>query len=270
MTEVVTSLQNPVVKSAVALQQKKRRDESGLFVAEGVRLAEELIQANWEMEFGLFTGAALQHERSGRVIAEAASRCRMVQVSEPVFAKAAETEHPQGILIAARQRIMPLGQLLTAKFPLLAVIDGVQDPGNLGTLVRTADAAGVDGIIVTQGAADPYSGKALRASMGSLFHLPLAIGAQRKEFSSALRQAGVRLFATALEGGSSYLAADYEGALAIVFGNEGQGVSAELLASADKRLFIPIYGRAESLNVAAAAAVILYEAARQRRSGVSL
>ena len=270
MTEVVSSLQNPLIKTAVSLHQKKRRDESGLFLAEGVRLAEELVYAGWKLEFGLYTEAALKHDRANRAIAAAAERCRMVLVSEQVFAKAAETEQPQGILIAAYQNTARLDELLSIKQPLLALIDGIQDPGNLGTLLRTADAAGVDGVIVTRGSVDPYSGKVLRASMGSMFHLPVVLGVSLQELSAAIRQADIQLFATALENASSYLDADYRGGRIIIFGNEGQGVSTELLTRADKKLFIPIYGRAESLNVAAAAAVILYEAARQRRSAVSL
>jgi len=265
MTETVTSLQNSAVKLAAALQQKKRREESGLFVVEGVRLCEELLASGWEIEFGLFTESAASQERAARLIQEAGRRCRMTQVSEAVLAKAAETEQPQGVLFAARQVVVPINQLLSAKNQMFVIVDGVQDPGNLGTILRTADAAGADAVIVTAGSTDPFSGKALRASMGSIFHLPLAVGICHADLLTAFGQAKVRLFATALEAASCYLEADFRGSLAVVFGNEGKGVSTELLAHADRNLFIPIYGQAESLNVAAAAAVILYEAARQRR-----
>jgi TrmH family RNA methyltransferase len=190
----------------------------------------------------------------------------MTQVSEAVFAKVAETEQPQGVLLIARQAAVPLNQLLSGANQLFVVVDGVQDPGNMGTLLRTADAAGADAVIVIEGSADPFSGKALRASMGSIFHLPLAIGTSHADLLAGFGQAKIRLLATALEAASCYLEADFHGSLAVVFGNEGKGVSTELLVCADQKLFIPIYGQAESLNVAAAAAVILYEAARQRRA----
>ncbi len=266
MTGPITSLQNATVKLAAGLQQKKRRDDSGLFAVEGVRLCEELLSSNWEIEFGLYTEAAENHERASRVIKAAAPRCPMTRVSEAVFAKAAETKQPQGVLLIARQAVVPLGRLLNDENRLLVIIDGVQDPGNMGTLIRTADAAGADAVILTPGSADPFSGKALRAGMGSLFHLPLAIDISPAELIDACRQHRIRLCATALESAACYLNTDLRGSLAVIFGNEGNGVSAELLAQADEKLYIPIYGQAESLNVTAAAAIILYEAARQRRA----
>lgn len=265
MTGTVTSLQNATVKLAVALQHKKRRDESGLFIVEGVRACEELLASNWQIECGLYTEAAARQERAASLIEEAGRRCRMTKVSETVLAKAAETEQPQGVLLIARQVVVPLNQLLTDASRLLVVIDGVQDPGNMGTLLRTADAAGADAVIVLEGSTDPFGGKALRASMGSIFHLPLAAGITAADLLTAFSQAKVRLIATALEDATCYAEADFHGLLAIVFGNEGNGVSTELLSHAEQKLYIPIYGQAESLNVAAAAAVILYEAARQRR-----
>lgn len=265
MSELVTSLQNPTVKLAVSLQQKKHRDETGLFLVEGVRLGEELIAAGWEIEFGLFTDTAAKQERAGHLIDKANRCCRMLQVSEHVFAKAAETDSPQGILFAAKRSVVSLEQLIEMKEPLLMVLDGIQDPGNMGTLLRTADSAGVDGIIVTAGSADPFNGKALRASMGSAFHLPVAVGVSQSDLLAVLQERNMPLLTTALDASVSYLAVDYRGAVAVAFGNEGNGIDARLLAEADKRLHIPIFGKAESLNVAAAAAVVLYEAARQRR-----
>jgi TrmH family RNA methyltransferase len=266
MTETVTSLQNSAVKLATALQQKKRREESGLFVVEGVRLCEELLASGWEIKFGFFTESAKRQERAAQLIQAASGRCLMTQVSEAVLAKMAETEQPQGVLFVARQAVVPLEQLLSIENQLFVVVDGVQDPGNLGTLLRTADAAGANAVIVVAGSADPFSGKALRASMGSSFHLPLAVGISHADLLAAFGEAKIRVFATALEDATCYVAEDFRGSLAIVFGNEGKGVSAEVLAHAERKLFIPIYGQAESLNVGAAAAVILYEAARQRHA----
>lgn len=270
MNETVTSLQNPLVKQAVALQQKKRRDEAGLFIVEGTRQAEELLASGWPIEFGLFTGAAARQERIYHLIQTARLRCQMTQVTDQVFAKAAETEQPQGILLAARQTVMPLTATLSKEDALLVVLDGVQDPGNLGALLRVADAAGAGGVIVLEGSADPFGGKAVRASMGSLFHLPLTVGVNHEALLAELKAQQIRLVATALEGADSYLNVNLTGRLAVVFGNEGKGVSREILEAVKEKLHIPIYGQAESLNVATAAAVILYEAARQRQGCVSL
>ena len=265
MTETISSLQNPLVKQIVALQQKKRREQNGLFVVEGVRLSEELLASGWEIEFGFFTETAVHQERAGSLVEVASQRCRMLQVSEVVFAKVAETDQPQGILFVARQVTGSIQELVRRDRPLLVVLDTIQDPGNLGALLRTADAVGADGVIVTEGSTDPFGGKALRASMGSVFHLPLVVGISHAELLASMRTNDVRMLATALEGASSYLDADYSSALAVIFGNEGKGIAPLLLENAEQKLSIPMYGQAESLNVAAAAAVILYEAARQRR-----
>lgn len=270
MTETVSSLQNPLVKQVVALQQKKRREQNGLFIVEGVRLSEELLTSGWEIEFGFFTETAACQERAGRLIRAANQRCRMLQVSEMVLTKVAETDQPQGILFVVSQVTVPVRELVSRDCPLLVVLDTIQDPGNMGALLRTADAVGADGVIVTEGSTDPFGGKALRASMGSVFHLPLVVGVSHTDLLAMLRTNGVRMVATALEGASSYLDANYTSALAIVFGNEGKGVSPILLENAEQKLNVPIYGKSESLNVTAAAAVILYEAARQRRAVVSL
>ena len=266
MAETIRSPQNPAVKLAVALKQKKRRDELGLFMVEGVRLCEELLASGWDLELGLYTESAAAQPRAAAAIAAAARRCRMLPVSDAVLAKAAETENPQGVLLIARQAAGGLSRLLETAGGLIVIIDGVQDPGNMGTLLRTADAAGADGVIVLAGAADPFCGKALRASMGSVFHLPLVTSVGTDECIAGLRQRRIRLAATALEGAVCYLEADLTGPLAVAFGNEGNGVSQELLAQAELKICIPIYGQAESLNVAAAAAVILYEAVRRRQA----
>lgn len=269
MTEVVTSPHNQLVKTAVALRQKKYRDELGLFAVEGVRLAEELAGAGWSTEYCLFTPSAAANPRAAKVLATlAAAGCRQVEVTEAVFAKVTDTEEPQGLLVVAGKRPTALAELLTQPAPLLAVLDDIRDPGNAGTVVRTAAAAGCSGVVLLKGCADLYAGKTVRATMGALFSLPVAEGVDRPELVDALAKAGVPLVATALEGATPYFAGDLSGPAAIVFGNEGRGVGDELLAAAARRLYIPLYGRVESLNVAAAAAVILYEAARQRRASL--
>jgi TrmH family RNA methyltransferase len=269
MRETVTSLHNQLVKTAASLRQKKYRDELGLFVVEGVRLVEDLTGAGWPAEFCLFTAAAAANPRAAKVLSALADGgCRLVEVTEAVYGKATDTEEPQGIMVVAGKRPVSLADILARPAPLIAVLDDIRDPGNAGTVVRTAAAAGCSGVVLLKGCADLYAGKTVRATMGALFTLPVVDGQDRQEFLDTLAKAGIPLVATALEGAKPYFEGDLSGPAAIVFGNEGRGVSAELLTAAASRLFIPLYGRVESLNVAAAAAVILYEAARQRRASL--
>ncbi len=268
MIEIITSPQNQLVKTAAALRQKKYRDELGLCAVEGVRLAEELIAAGWPAEICIFTAVAAGKPRAAKILGLLAERrCRLAQVPDTVYAKITDTQEPQGIMLIVPPRKAAISDILTRPgAPLIAVLDGVQDPGNAGTAIRVADAAGCSGVILLKGCADLHAGKTIRATMGSLFHLPVVEDLTRRELVAALAAAGIPLAAATLDGATAYTAADLTGPVAVVFGNEGQGVSGELVTAAAARIAVPIYGKAESLNVASAAAVILYEAARQRRA----
>lgn len=267
MSEFISSPANKLIKQVVALKQKKNRDSLGLFIAEGVRLVEECAAAGWSVETCIYTEAAAARERTHRLI-ERLERllCQMVLVPESLYNKISDTEQPQGIMVIAKKRQTSLENLLTTegKPPLLVVLDGIQDPGNVGTIIRTADAAGCTGVIALKGSADIYASKTVRASMGSLFHLPVVEGVSAKELITMLQQGGVTLLATGLQKSQVYYQTQFACPVAVVLGNEGQGVSHELLAAADACVNIPLIGKAESLNVAIAAGIILYEAVRQR------
>ena len=184
------------------------------------------------------------------------------------MAKAAATVTPQGLLIVMKRRLTTLEELPKMREPALwAVLDGVQDPGNAGTILRTADAVGATAIITLTETVDVFSDKAVRATMGSLFYRPSVAGVTAAEFIRFSQAQEVQLFAAALDKTAKpYFMVDYRLPTAIVFGGEGGGVSPEILATA-QRIYIPMAGAAESLNVGVAAAVILYEALRQRRYG---
>ncbi|MDR3563162.1 MAG: RNA methyltransferase [Negativicutes bacterium] len=268
--EVITSQQNRLVKQAIALKQKKHRDELGLFVVEGVRLCEDFAASGWQGEVCMYTAQAADNPRVKGLLARLAeTSCRLAEVPAVIYDKMTDTEQPQGIMILAVKRRFTFADLVpTSAAPLIAVLDGVQDPGNAGALIRAADAAGASGVILTRGSADVFAGKTVRATMGSLFHLPVLAGLDRGELLHALEAVSAPLVATALEAATVYHSAPLTGPLAIAFGNEGAGMSSELLAAAKFRIYIPIYGEAESLNVATAAAVVLFEAARQRRANL--
>lgn len=267
MSEFISSPANKLIKEVVSLKQKKYRDSLGLFIAEGVRLVEECAAAGWAVETCIYTEAAAVRDRA-RCLIERLEKlnCQLVVVPDSLYNKISDTEQPQGIMVVVKKRQTTLESMVAAdeKNPLVVVLDGIQDPGNVGTIIRTADAAGCTGVIALKGSADIYAGKTVRASMGSLFHLPVVEGISSIEMIGLLQRCGVRVLATSLQKSEVYYRAKLSCPVAIVLGNEGQGVSPELLEAADSCVNIPLIGQAESLNVAVAAGIILYEAVRQR------
>lgn len=223
-----------------------------------MRLVEEALRWEAPLERLLATPdpenprlAALLHAARSRGIP-------VVEVASHVLAAVSEVETPQGVVAVVRRRALPLEPLLQRPELLLLVVDRVQDPGNLGTMIRTADAAGASAVVVLPGTADPYNPKAVRASMGSLFHLPVVEWSLER--LRALLRRGVRLLATDPAGPVDFREADYRRPLAIAVGHEAEGVSATVRQEAAAVVRIPILGRAESLNAAVAAALVLYEA----------
>jgi TrmH family RNA methyltransferase len=190
-------------------------------------------------------------------------------VDEPGLAGLTGTVHPQGVVAVCRFLDRPVGDVLGAAPTLLAVCADVRDPGNAGTVIRCADAAGAGGVVLTGDSVDPYNGKAVRASAGSLFHLPLAVDPRTADVLDAVRRAGLRVLAADGHGEVDLDEAEDDGLLAAptawLFGNEAWGLPAQVAALADRRVRIPLHGRAESLNLAAAAAVCLYASARAQR-----
>lgn len=267
MREIITSPQNKFIKLAVALKQKKYREELNLFVVEGVRLVEEAVQATWLIDTCIYTAEALEHERVQKIISTLqAKECHIIQVPRAIYDKITDTQEPQGIMAIVKKCTYGLEDLLKKDAtPFIMVLDELQDPGNMGTIIRTAVAAGCTGVILTKGCTDIFASKAVRGSMGSVFHVPIVSGLTTDEVISFLKKQDIEIFATALESSDIYFKVDFTKALAIVFGNEGNGVNKQFLTQAQQRLYIPLIGPVESLNVAASAAVILYEVVRQRQ-----
>lgn len=267
MSEYISSVANKLIKEIASLKQRKYRDKLGLFVAEGVRLVEECKSANWPVQMCIYTEEAAARERTKAIIDRLSiTSCRMIIVSEDIYNKISDTEQPQGIMAVIKKHKYGIEQLLAPqdKMSLFVVLDSIQDPGNIGTIIRTADAAGCTGVITLKGSADVFATKTVRATMGSLFHLPVIEGVSPTELIFTFKQAGIKLMATCLDQSQAYYRTDFNYPVAIILGNEGQGISPELISAADSRLIIPLIGQAESLNVAVAAGVILYEAVRQR------
>ena len=193
-------------------------------------------------------------------------------ISGEVMGELAQTVTPQGLLAVCGFVDVPLAELADAKPRLVTILANVRDPGNAGTVLRTADAAGSDGVVFADASVDPYNGKCVRASAGSLFHLPVVAGTRLPETVEALRSAGLRVVAADGRAGRGLDDPDAVKLLASpvawLFGNEAWGLPAELVALADESIAVPIYGKAESLNLAAAAAVCLYATATAQRASV--
>jgi len=247
------------------LHQRRRREATGRFLADGVRLVEEALRAGAPVEQLLATPDP-QNPRLSALLGAARDRgIPVVDVAPHVLAAISEVETPQGVVAVVRRQALPLEPLLGRRELLLLVVDRVQDPGNLGTMIRTADAAGAWGVVLLPGTVDPYNPKAVRATMGSLFHLPVVEWSVER--LQALLRRGVRLLATDPAGPVDFREADYRRPLAIAVGHEAEGVSAAVRRAAAAVVRIPILGRAESLNAAVAAALVLYEAGRQVYTG---
>lgn len=264
MRERIESAANKKIKLAASLAQRKRRQKEGKFVAEGVRLVEMAAASDWTIDFALFTSELEQDERGAKLLTSLEAKCPVCEVSAPLFKKASGTETPQGILAVVRMNHAELDTFAESDNPFYVILDGVQDPGNAGTIIRTADAAGADGIIFLTGCVDVFDAKTVRAAMGSLFHIAVVTNVNRAELLDFTTKKGLKLYATALDDTAKTIyETDLTGDTAVVFGNEGNGVSEELL-HASQSVYIPMYGGAESLNVNASAAIVLYEAVRQR------
>jgi TrmH family RNA methyltransferase len=265
----ITSIRSPRVKAARQLAKRAFRQRSRAFLAEGPQSVAAALRLPGVLTRLFVTGPA--SSRYAGLVRQATGQGAAVHtVSGEVMAELAQTVAPQGVLAVCRFLDVPLADLAGASPRLVAVLANVRDPGNAGTVLRTADAAGADGVIFAEASVDPYNSKCVRSAAGSLFHLPVVAGAPLPVVAAALRSAGVRLLAA--DGGARRrldeldAAGQLRGPTAWLFGNEAWGLPAELAALADDSVAVPIYGQAESLNLAAAAAVCLYASALTQRS----
>jgi len=256
------------VKAARQLSKRAFRERGRSFLAEGPQAVREaLVRRGVLTELFVTSQGAARH--AGLVRQSASQGVPVHEVGGEVMAELAQTITPQGLLGVCRFVDVPLPKLVAAAPRLVALLASVRDPGNAGTVLRTADAAGAGGVIFAAASVDPYNSKCVRSSAGSLFHLPLVAGASLVPAISALREAGLQVVAA--DGSASCLldepgGPDLSRPTAWLFGNEAWGLPEDVLALADMAVAVPIYGQAESLNLAAAAAVCLYASARMQRA----
>ena len=259
---MITSISNPRVKKLRELMGKARlRKEEGVFIAEGLRMVSE-TPADRLKE--LYISESFT-DRSGLYGIKAGDD-RTYVLSDDVFRRISDTKNPQGILAVVRRSDISAEDILKAGNPFILFLEDIQDPGNLGTMVRTAEAAGITGIIMSSDTVDIYNMKVVRATMGCMYRMPFAC-AGKGEFEIILKMArekGIGLYAAYLDSDEIYTDVSYASPCGIIIGNEGRGLKPSTAMLADKRIRIPMSGEAESLNAAMAAGIIMYEARRQR------
>ena len=260
---LINSRDNQYVKLARSLKSKKGRTESGCFLLEGWRLAEEALNTGWPLSYALISGDAPYNQRQQDVLWQLRRQQTTLYMLPPgLFAQTADTVHSQGLLLIAR--LPPAIPQLPPQADFLLLADGLADPGNLGMVIRTAWAAGADGLLLTAGCADPYNPKAARASMGALLRLPLWYFADEAALLTLLTQRGLNLVAAAAEGENRYDTFSLEQPLVWLMGAEATGLSPFWRQAATHSVYLPMAPGAESINVAAAAAVLLYATAARR------
>jgi TrmH family RNA methyltransferase len=264
MLHKITSPANPLVKTLKSLNAKKGRNEHGLFLAEGARLAAEAADLGVWPRIMIFAPTALERPASAKLIKRAeAAGVQCVETKEAVLSGLARRDNPQTIIGAYPIFDTALSRLSASKPALWVALERVRDPGNLGTVLRTADAAGAAGVILIGETCDPFSVEAVRASMGAIFSTPFA-QAGLPEFSAWTRKNRMRVVGASLRGTMRHDEPPAEGAIVLMMGNEQSGLTEEGEAACDDLVKIPMAGKADSLNLAASTAVILYDFWRRR------
>jgi TrmH family RNA methyltransferase len=245
------------------LSRRSAREAERAFVVEGAKVLSEALDAGVPVE-SVYLASGASDEVASRAFEAGA---RIFELAPGVLERVADTVTPQPVMAVVPFLDRPLAALRNAKLSAVAV--DVRDPGNAGTILRSAEAAGADGVLCCEGSVDVYNPKTVRASAGSLFHVPVVAGGDPVETLREMATWGVRRLATTATGGRDYSEVDLTGPIAFVLGNEANGLSAEIDELVDERVTIPMVGRSESLNVGMAAAVLCFEAARQRRLAVT-
>ncbi|MGI6776988.1 MAG: TrmH family RNA methyltransferase [Acetivibrionales bacterium] len=264
--DIITSSQNPLVKEAKSLKLRKHRDSKGLFFIEGLRFVEEAVKRGGDIE-RVFVSKhfyEMGSPNSEKLLREIKSRANdVVFLTDKLFKEISDTSSPQGIAAVLRMKAARLDELI-GKDNLFILLDSVQDPGNMGTIIRTADAAAFNGVIISKGCVDIYNPKVLRSTMGSVFHIPIVFSSDLSETISFLKSNGIKIYAAHLMGEKNYFDIRMANNTAIIIGNEANGVRDDIASYADGLVKIPMPGNSESLNASIAAGILMFECVRQR------
>lgn len=258
----ITSVSNPIVKDIRGLALRKNRNKSNLFLGEGLKLVTDALQKKWRIEDIIYGKSFADQD----AIAQAAAKVRaaggsVLEVSNQVLEKISRKDNPQMVLGVFEQRFQALQDVRPKGGELWVALDRVRDPGNLGTILRTSDCVGAKGVILVGDCTDPYSVEAVRASMGSVFHVPLA-KASEGEFLQWKERNGVSVVGTHMAGSVDYRTIDYSETNVVLMGNEQQGLTDSLAEASNQLALIPMAGQADSLNLAVSTGIVLFEARR--------
>ncbi|MGM8250349.1 TrmH family RNA methyltransferase [Clostridium perfringens] len=251
----IESKNNNLFKEIKKLKEKKHRIKSNKYLIEGLRFVEEAIKSKVSIDSIIFTESF--KEKNPDLFLKINENIKLIQMNEALLKQLCSTENPQGIVgvINMQNKELKSGELVV-------LVDKVQDPGNMGTIIRTAHAAGAAGIVMTKGTVDIYNDKTLRSTMGSIFYIPI-VEDDSLDFLKSLKKEGYKLVVSSLQGKNNFFEENLQGKVMIAVGNEGNGVSDEVYDIADIKVKIPMPGEAESLNVAVATSIMIYEKIRQ-------
>lgn len=259
---MITSNSNAKVKQLLIWQKKRKaREEDGIYLVEGLRM---FVEAPEEKVREVFVSESFYKKKNEKLKLERWGR-KLEILSDSVFAHVSDTKTPQGVLVVMEQMKYSMEELLNVSTPLLMVLDNLQDPGNLGTILRTGEAAGVTGIIMSSDTVDIYNPKVIRSTMGSIYRVPFVYVDHLPDTVDMLHARGIHTYAAHLKGRDSYEKEDFRRGTAFLIGNEGNGLREETADAAEVYIKIPMCGEVESLNAAVASTVLMFEAARQRR-----
>lgn len=257
----ISSSHNPLIKEIKGLSRKKNRYEGRVFIVEGIKIIEEAIKSGIGIRHILFSEDFLDSKEGSIFYEKIKYRDNIVKVKSSLFTSISDTENPQGIMAVCEFNIRDLSSINHSSKRSIMFLDGIQDPGNLGTIIRTADAFNMDGIILGEGCVDPYNLKVVRSTMGSIFRVPLYLTNNSLDSLRGLKDKGFKIYSTSLDGKVLY-ENDFNEKFICVIGNEANGVNSEILDISDKLIKIPMPGNAESLNAGVAASIIMYETMR--------
>ncbi len=257
----ITSLTNPQVKAIRTLGQRKGRRATGTFLAEGLKLVRDGLEAGWAIESFVYSHTVADQDAvTDAALAARKAGAQILEVTDPIMEKIARRDNPQMVVGVFIQKLHALDTLLSVPDGLWLCLEGIRDPGNLGTILRTAEAAGIDGVVLVGETTDPFGLEAVRASMGSLFHVRLA-RIDRATFLDARPRWPGRIIGTHLSGKTDYRGVSKARPLTLLMGNEQSGLDDALAETCDELVIIPMRGRADSLNLAVATGIVLFDAA---------
>lgn len=260
MNEMISSSQNKTIKLIKSLHAKKYRDEFNQYIIESYKLIEEAMEYKRHFSLLLLSEGAFKSKEGQSLLHRAETmQIPLYIASDKVFADASELDTPQGVLAVLYKQEQKLDSILSMSSYSLIVLDEVRDPGNVGTIIRTADACGLTAVVLTKGCVDLYNAKTIRATMGSMFHIPVITDASGMELLQALKQNGAAVLGADPHSKTNCMDVKRPPKLAIVIGNEANGIKDEIKAITTQNITIPMPGKAESLNAGIAAAILMYE-----------